>query len=163
MDMNMLWKKNYIIIMKKNHRKHKIRLEDIESHRGLGRSILLGGGIGGGGMIGGYLSKEKADDLDREGKSDGDIKRGATRHGRNTGAIAGALIGGLGAAASASLINKSSIYRSLGIKAAHPFISGAQGAVSGGLIGALGGHLGAKKNVEKRLAKRKELEGRDDD
>ena len=44
------------------------------------------------GMVGGYIGKKKAEDLDDEGKSDAEILRGS----RKTGAIAGALT--LGAA-----------------------------------------------------------------
>lgn len=113
--------------------KRKIRLEDIQSHRGRGRAAVLGAIVPG--MVGGYIGKKKAEDLDDEGKSDAEILRGS----RKTGAIAGAATGaalGLG------------VGRSVG--------SGLFGVATG----ALGGYLGSDKNTRTRLKKRKEMEER---
>lgn len=119
--------------------KKRSKLSNYDSHRGLGRSVILGGL---GGAIGGYASKEAADKADREGKSDEEIVEAATKKGRRIGAIAG---GATGALAGAN-------YLALGKKGIIP----ALGATVGGTgLGALGGHLGAKKNAKERLKKRK--------
>ena len=110
-------------------KKRAIRLGDIQSHRGRGRAAVLGAIVPG--MVGGYIGKKKAEDLDDEGKSDAEILRGS----RKTGAIAGAALGlGVG--------------RSVG--------SGLFGVATG----ALGGYLGSDKNTRTRLKKRRELEER---
>ena len=114
-------------------KKRVVRLEDIQSHRGRGRATVLGAIVPG--MVGGYIGKKKAEDLDDEGKSDAEILRGS----RKTGAIAGAATGaalGLG------------VGRSVG--------SGLFGVATG----ALGGYLGSDKNTRTRLKKRRELEER---
>lgn len=113
--------------------KRAVRLEDIQSHRGRGRAAVLGAIVPG--MVGGYIGKKKAEELDDEGKSDAEILCGS----RKTGAIAGAATGaalGLG------------IGRSVG--------SGLFGVATG----ALGGYLGSDKNTRTRLKKRRELEER---
>lgn len=114
-------------------KKRAVRLGDIQSHRGRGRAAVLGAIVPG--MVGGYIGKKKAEDLDDEGKSDAEILRGS----RKTGAIAGAATGaalGLG------------VGRSVG--------SGLFGVATG----ALGGYLGSDKNTRTRLKKRRELEER---
>lgn len=114
-------------------KKRAVRLEDIQSHRGRGRAAVLGAIVPG--MVGGYIGKKKAEELDDEGKSDAEILRGS----RKTGAIAGAATGaalGLG------------VGRSVG--------SGLFGVATG----ALGGYLGSDKNTRTRLKKRRELEER---
>lgn len=113
--------------------KRAVRLGDIQSHRGRGRAAVLGAIVPG--MVGGYIGKKKAEELDDEGKSDAEILRGS----RKTGAIAGAATGaalGLG------------VGRSVG--------SGLFGVSTG----ALGGYLGSDKNTRTRLKKRRELEER---
>ena len=114
-------------------KKRAVRLGDIQSHSGRGRAAVLGAIVPG--MVGGYIGKKKAEDLDDKGKSDAEILRGS----RKTGAIAGAVTGaGLGLG----------IGRSVG--------SGLFGAATG----ALGGYLGSDKNTRTRLKKRRELEER---
>lgn len=114
-------------------KKRAVRLGDIQSHRGRGRAAVLGAIVPG--MVGGYIGKKKAEELDDEGKSDAEILRGS----RKTGAIAGSATGaalGLG------------VGRSVG--------SGLFGVATG----ALGGYLGSDKNTRTRLKKRRELEER---
>lgn len=118
---------------KKEERKHKISLEDINSHRGLGRATLLAVPSYGGSLVGGYVSKKVADSADREGLSDEDIKKKAEKYGAITGMGTGAAIG---------------------LMKGHNLLS--TGIISG--LGALGGYLGANKNVKVRLKKRKEME-----
>lgn len=72
----------------------RIKLSDIESHRGLGRSLLLGGLQG---AVGGYAGKNEADKADEEGASDSEIIRRAGKKGLKIGAATGALGGHLGA------------------------------------------------------------------
>ena len=120
--------------------KKRSKLSNYDSHRGLGRSAILGGL---GGMIGGYASKKEADKADREGKSDEEIVEAATKKGRRIGAIAGGATGALAGANYLAALGKKGIIPALGATA------GAAG------WGALGGHLGAKKNAKERLKKRK--------
>ena len=87
-------------------------------------------------MVGEYIGKKKAEDLDDEGKSDAEILRGS----RKTGAIAGALTLGAGLGLG--------IGRSVGM------------GLFGVATGALGGYLGSDKNTRTRLKKRKEMEER---
>ena len=70
----------------------KRNLEDYESHRGLGRSYLLGG-IGG--MVGGYAGKKEAEKLSREGVSDRDIVTKSRNKAGHVGAAVGAGVGAL--------------------------------------------------------------------
>lgn len=76
----------------------RIKLSDIESHRGLGRSFLLGGLQG---AVGGYAGKNEAEKADEEGASDSEIIRragiGTLAGGTMLGSGAGALGGHLGA------------------------------------------------------------------
>lgn len=131
---------------KKPNKKKRRALEDVESHRGLGRSILLGGPSPAG-ALGGFAGKMKANKLDKEGKSDKEILEGASKHGAKVGA-------GLGAGLIAGKAISEAIAYPKGMKKL---------AVSGNLVpaalvsgfGALGGYLGAKKNTKTRLEKRK--------
>lgn len=119
---------------KKRSEKRKGRkLED--SHRGLGRSLILGGVIPG--AIGAYTTKQQAEDDFREGYSEDEIVKRAGIRGAKRGAIAGGALGVAGGLAS----------RNIGMAA----LSGAGGAA----WGALGAHLGAKKNARVRLEKSK--------
>ena len=129
---------------KKDKKKKKVYLEDVNSHRGLGRSIILGAGPGG--AIGGYVGKKAADKADKEGKSDREIKEIAGKSGAKYGAAAGAGIGLANAARRAAFAGKGNVGRAL------LYGTGAA-AVLGGL-GALGGYAGARKNTKKRLEKR---------
>lgn len=45
-------------MMRKAKREKKVYLEDVNSHRGLGRSIILGGAILG--AVGGFVGKKKS-------------------------------------------------------------------------------------------------------
>lgn len=79
-------------------KKKKKRLEDIESHRGLGRAAVIGALTGGGVLpsaIGGYAGKKYAEKLDREGASDGKIITGSARRAALVGGGINA-VGGLG-------------------------------------------------------------------
>lgn len=129
----------YRLFSKKDKKKKKeskrIYLDDdmVNSHRGLGRAAGIGflGMNPIGGAIGGYVGKKHAETLDREGKSDEEILKGAGKWAAATGAS----IGGL-----------------KGMLAGGPVA----GAYMGGVTG-LGSYLGARKNTEVRLALRNEL------
>ena len=115
----------------------KVYLEDVNSHRGLGRSAILGGW---GGAIGGYAGKKHAEKLDRDGKSDKEIMRESTKRARRVGAgIAG--VGGLAVGLGSKM----------GAKAV-PL------AVANAALGGVGAHLGAKKNAKTRMEKRAKAE-----
>ena len=130
----------------------RIKLSDIESHRGLGRSLLLGGFQG---ALGGYAGKNEAEKADEEGASDSEIIRRASKKGLKVGAATGAAIGALSYlpyAASAS----SRAGGAKGIAAGIGTLAG--GTMIGSGSGALGGHLGAKKNAITRTEKRRLME-----
>lgn len=110
-----------------------IELED--SHRGLGRSLILGGGPGG--AAGAYLTKSKAERDWEEGESEERIVKNAGNRGIKYGAGIGAGVGLLS--------------------------GGVPGVVGGATLGALGGYLGARKNAKTRLAKTRAKMRRDDD
>ena len=115
----------------------KVYLEDVNSHRGLGRSAILGGY---GGAVGGYAGKKYAEKLDREGKSDREIMRESTKRARRVGAgIAG--VGGLAVGLGSKM----------GAKAV-PL------AVANAAVGGVAAHLGAKKNAKTRMEKRAKVE-----
>lgn len=130
-------------------------MEDVESHRGLGRSLIVGLPSGPGGAVGAFLGKKKADKLDAEGKSDKEILKGATKHAAAAGA-------GIGAGLVGGKMISDAIILPKGMKKA---------AVVGKIVplaaatgfGALGGYLGAKKNTKTRLEKRKYRKIDDDD
>lgn len=128
----------------------RTRLEDVKSHRGLGRNFLVGGGVEG--ALGGYVGKKAANKADAEGKSDEEIKKIATKKATK----AGALIGGTGALASAIVDDrmlKKLDYTKLGR------VGIAAGTLAAGTgLSALGARLGAKKNTEVRLKKRKKID-----
>lgn len=138
-------------------KKKRIKLSEINSHRGLGRSILLGGGIMPG-AIAGYVGKKAAEEADEQGLSDWEIKKAAT----NKGAKAGALLGG-GLGLATGLSSSAAVARAtkeLGIKGgtATALAGGLGAGLSGAAIGALGGYLGAEKNTRTRLKKRRDME-----
>lgn len=131
------------------------RLEDISSHRGLGRAAAIGG-ISytlPATLIGGYKGKKKAEELDRQGKSDREIIRESGKHAARWGAGIGAGIGaGVGAAAG-SLVN--SIHKKMGTgQRVNPLLTAANVGLSGALWGGVGAYAGAKKNAEDRIEKR---------
>jgi hypothetical protein len=139
-------------------KKKRIKLSEIKSHRGLGRSMLLGGGIMPG-AIAGYVGKKAAEEADEQGLSDWEIKKAATEKGTKAGALLG---GGLGLASglsSAALSQR--IAKQLGVKGggtAAALATAAGAGLSGAAVGALGGYLGAEKNTRTRLKKRRDLE-----
>lgn len=100
----------------------RIKLSDIESHRGLGRSLLLGGLQG---AVGGYAGKNEADKADEEGASDSEIIRRAGKKGLKIGAATGA---GLGTLAGGTML----------------------GAGTGALGGHLGAKKNARTRTERR-------------
>lgn len=116
-------------------------LRDIESRRGYGRSLLLSYT----GPVGTYVGSRRADELDRQGKSDREILRGASDRAALVGGLAGT---GLGAAIGAYRANK----RGLRIGEASKVIG--THALASGAFGTLGGYFGARKNTKERLDKR---------
>lgn len=123
------------------------------SHRGLGRSLILGGGVPGAG--GAYIAKKGMDKDWEEGKSEKEIVSNATKR----GAASGAAIGALGAGIS-GLALKKNVIRNLTIGGATPSVAKklanrniASSIVGSAAIGALGAGLGARKNAKSRLEK----------
>lgn len=138
-------------------KKKRIKLSEINSHRGLGRSILLGGGIMPG-AIAGYVGKKAAEDADEQGLSDWEIKKAATNKGAKAGALLGGSLGlvtGLNSSAAVARATKE-----LGLKGgtATALAGGLGAGLSGAAVGALGGYLGADKNTRTRLKKRRDME-----
>ena len=88
------------------HEKRKERAQKREgkhlgdSHRGLGRSVILGGL---GGTLGAYTTKEDAEADYKKGYSEGEIVRRASKRGGKRGAILGAGIGAASGLASAAI------------------------------------------------------------
>ena len=122
---------------KEENDEDKVYLEDVNSNRGLGRSVILGGMPG---AIGGYAGKKYAEKLDREGKSDKEIMRESTKRARHVGAgIAGvsSLAVGLGSKAGAKAVPH---------------------AVASAAMGGVAAHLGAKKNAKTRMERRAKAE-----
>ena len=127
-------------LFSKKNKKNSPKLANIDSHRGLGRAAVVGGM---GGMVGGYVGKRKAEELDEAGASDSEIIRKSSEHAAKAGAAAGALQGmGFGAATRNPLLMVS-------------------GAGAGAVSGAAGAYLGARKNAQSKIAKRRLM--RDDD
>lgn len=120
------------------------KLSEYDSHRGLGRSFLLGGP---GGAAGAYLTKEEADKLAAEGKNDREIINRVADSGTKKGALIGAGLGAAAGAAGGRLLGNAIGLKGYGAQKA------VTGAITGGAWGALGGRLGAKKNARVRLAK----------
>ena len=142
--------------------KHLVSLKDVNSHRGLGRSALIGGITGhkngstlGGASIGAlsaYAGKKYANKLDEKGASDEKIKSRSALVGGATGLAAGT---GAGVISSGAL-NKgiSHAFKGGGLKNAMPTIAASA-------IGhAAAGYLGARKNASARLKKRAKEEDR---
>ena len=134
----------------------RTKLEDIQSHRGLGRSLVFGGVPG---AIGGYVGKSAANKADEEGKSDKEIMKAA----KSSATKAGLIGAGVGTAVNAKNLKESHrALTELGTKAlgnrskAAKISAGAHvaGTAIGAAITAGAARWGAKKNTEKRLAKR---------
>lgn len=129
----------------------RIKLSDIQSHRGLGRSLFFGGLHG---AVGGLAGKNEADVADEEGASDAEIIRRASKKGAKVGGAVGA---GMGAASSIPYIIAASSHG--GVKGAALGVGSAAGLTAvGAAQGALGGYLGANKNARKRTEKRRVME-----
>ena len=141
----------------KEKKEKRIRLSEINSHRGLGRSLLLGGGIVPG-AIAGYVGKKAAEEADEQGLSDHEIKKAATKKGAKAGALIGGTVGLASGLSSAAAVSRAA--KQLGIKNSKAAaLTGALGAgLSAAGVGALGGYLGAEKNTRTRLKKRRDLE-----
>lgn len=129
----------------------RIKLSDIQSHRGLGRSLFFGGLHGAVGVLAG---KNEADVADEEGASDAEIIRRASKKGAKVGGAVGA---GMGAASSVPYIIAAGSHG--GVKGAALGVGSAAGLTAiGAAQGALGGYLGANKNARKRTEKRRVME-----
>lgn len=133
---------------KKKKKKNKISLDKVDSHRGLGRSLLIGGVPG---ALGAYTGKSAANKADKEGKSDEEIVEAASKKGRKAGAILGGAAG--------------TIYAAPQLIKVYGGKKGALGAAAAGALsagfGAAAGHFGAKKNTKERLKKRAYMEKED--
>lgn len=132
-------------IYSEEKKKRKVRLDEVESHRGLGRAAVIGALTQGGALpaaIGGYVGKKYADELDEAGASDKEI---ITKSGRRAALAGGAISGTLGAIATAAARPKD-VKRVMTI------------AGIGTLGSALGAAAGARKNSRERLKKRRNLE-----
>ena len=129
----------------------RIKLSDIQSHRGLGRSLFFGGLHG---AVGGLAGKNEADVADEEGASDAEIIRRASKKGAKVGGAVGA---GMGAASSIPYVIAAGSHG--GVKGAALGVGSAAGLTAvGAAQGALGGYLGANKNARKRTEKRRVME-----
>lgn len=131
------------------------------SHRGLGRSLILGGGLPG--ALGAYATKGKVDEDYSAGKSEEEIVSNAGKRGAKYGAAIGAGAGAVGGLANYALGAKAANeLKSIGAidNTAAKAIKGgiiknaAKGALISAALGTLGAHLGAKKNAKERLNKR---------
>ena len=109
-----------------------------DSHRGLGRSLILGGASG---AIGAYMTKEKVDEDYDEGYDEDEIKSRAGKRGAKYGAALGA---GL-----ATLTNSGALIR--GNSKTRAMALGGVAGMTG--LGALGGHLGARKNAKEEIGR----------
>lgn len=126
-------------LFSKKEGKKRVSLDEIESHRGLGRAAVLGvlTGTPAGSLVGGYIGKKYADKLDEEGDYRGE--KNGKKLIRKAG-IAGA-IGG--AAVSAPLAYATSRKG-----------RGGRAAVMAAGLGAVGAGFGARRNTRERLNKR---------
>ena len=144
---------------RKKRAEKRERKELKNSHRGLGRSIILGGVLPG--AIGAYTTKDDTDKDYKKGYSNEDIIERAGKRGAKRGAIIGAGTGLASATGGVLLANGISDrlapkMAEYGLQAPKFRISGMKmarnTAVAAGL-GALGSYLGAKKNAKSRLQK----------
>lgn len=97
------------------------------------------------GPAGTYVGSRRADELDRQGKSDREIIRGA---GDRAALVGGGLGAGLGAAIGAYKANK----RGLRIGEASKVIG--THALASGAFGSIGSYFGSRKNTKERLNQR---------
>lgn len=134
-------------------KERRIKLSDIQSHRGLGRSLFFGGLQG---AVGGYAGKNEAVAADEEGASDSEIIRRAGKKGLKVGAATGAGLGAVSSLPYAAVAGKSLGGGAKGVAAGLCTLAG--GSLLGAGAGALGGHLGAKKNARTRIDKRRLME-----
>lgn len=130
-------------VKENKNKRNRPELRHINSHRGLGRSIILGGGLPG--AISAYAGKKKAESLDREGASDAEIIDKSSKHAAKVGAGIGALSTVAGGLAGAALNGRRGAARGVGR------------GLAVGTLATLGGYLGARKNAEARTDKRKLL------
>lgn len=120
--------------------KKKKALKEVEHDKGMKRAFLLSPFDGGGGLVGGYMSKEEADKADEEGASDEEILRRAKKKGLKVGAITGAATG--------TVLGLANAKRTHGQSLSVPVVHTA--------LGALGGRNAASMNTKARLKKRAE-------
>lgn len=138
-----------------------------DSHRGLGRSLVLGGLEG---ALGAYGTKDQVDEDYRKGLSEEDIISNAGRSGRNKGALIGGVTGAAAGGGLGYLLGKSAnmggdeliemlngketaeskFLKNLSPKKAALLGAGVLGT-GVALRGGLGGYFGAKKNARERL------------
>ena len=122
-------------------KKRKISLDKIESDKGFDfypetKSI--------------YKSIEVANKLDKQGKSDKEIVKGAAKRGALSGGVYnGAVVGAALTPATLKLLIEGEKRLAAGVAIG--------GTATGAALGALRGYKGAKKNIEARLKRRNEL------
>lgn len=170
----------------KEEKKKKVGLSNIDSHRGLGRSLAIGQLPG---AIAAHAGKKAANKADEEGKSDDEIIKEASKAGRKRGMKIGALQTGaatLGTAGLGAIIGRGNGHNRIMLEdlrnlsnyearldpqvkknllkeytktgAKRGAILGAAVGLAGGALTTAAGHYGARKNAEKRLEKRNALE-----
>lgn len=135
------------LLLSEMYRK-SLRLSHFKSKRGIGRSLILGLGLGSVGRYVGMRAAENADDESNGNISEYELLKIASNKGGNIGALAG-FTGGAGR----SLIKS---YRD------DKDLSGAAidalkwGTIKGG-FGYIGGRLGAKKAIKEKLDARRQF------
>lgn len=149
MGMFIIRNKNYsqLVEEEREYSKKRKSLEEVDSDKGMKRAFLLSGIDGGGGLVGGYVSKKAAEKADKEGKSDKVILKRAKESGIKAGAATGAITGVAAGLASATLGKKYGIPTSKW--------NAIKGGFGGATIGALGGRNAASVNTKDRLRKRR--------
>lgn len=133
-----------VTLFSENKKKKRQSLSSVDSNKGLKRAILTSLPTGGGSLVGGYIAKNKADELDARGLSDDNILIGAKSHGGKIGALTGA------AAGTAAAIKK-------GMSPVKAALVG----LAGSGMGYIGGSQAAKVNTRHRLKKRSKLESKE--
>ena len=139
----------------------KIALSKVDSHRGLGRSLFLGGLPG---AYAAHAGKKAANKADEEGKSDSEIIDAAAKAGKKRGMKVGAALGALGIASGAATGHEAGkVYKRYTGKYSKEALArgigrGTRGALVAGALTTGAGYLGAKKNAKRRIEKRATLE-----
>ena len=139
----------------------KIALSKVDSNRGLGRSLFLGGLPG---AYAAHAGKKAANKADEEGKSDSEIIDAAAKAGKKRGMKVGAAIGALGiAGGAASGHSLGKVYKRYTGKYSKDALArgigrGTRNALIAGALTTGAGYLGAKKNAKRRIEKRATLE-----